>query len=51
MLVNLAHVISVECNSRGGRLILGPNRVAVSVGRTGSARLRQLLRQKNDSNG
>lgn len=49
MLVNLDHVVSVECNSRGGELILGSLRLAVRVGRTGSARLRQLLLSRDAS--
>lgn len=51
MLINLDHVINVECNSRGGTIILGSLRLAVTIGRTGSARLRQLLRGRNPSLG
>jgi two-component system, LytTR family, response regulator len=47
MLVNLDHIISVECNSRGGKLILGTQRLSVNIGRTGSFRLRQLLLSRN----
>lgn len=49
MLINLDHVISVECNSRGGTIIVGSLRLAVTIGRTGSARLRQLLLSRNAS--
>lgn len=43
MLVNLDHVVGVECSSRSGKLILGPLRIPVAIGRTGSARLRKML--------
>jgi two-component system LytT family response regulator len=57
MLINLDHVISVECCSRGGKLLLGAERLPVTIGRTGSARVRELLLTRNpapaiaDSNG
>ncbi len=51
MLVNLDHIISVECNSRGGKLFLGVQRLAVEIGRTGSLRLRQFLLNRRPSSG
>jgi two-component system LytT family response regulator len=47
MLINLDHVISVECCSRGGRLFLGAERMPVTIGRTGSARVRELLQNRS----
>ncbi len=47
MLINLDHIVSVECSSRSGSLILGPLRIPVAIGRTGSARLRQLLLRRS----
>ncbi|MGV2341219.1 MAG UNVERIFIED_CONTAM: DNA-binding response regulator [Planctomycetaceae bacterium] len=44
MLINLDHVISVECCSRGGRLFLGAERMPVTIGRTGSARAASCFR-------
>jgi DNA-binding LytR/AlgR family response regulator len=49
MLVNLDHIINIECTSRGGKLILGVHRLVVEVGRTGSLRLRQFLLSRRPS--
>lgn len=49
MLINLDHLISVECCSRGGRLILGTERLPVTIGRTGSARVREILLSRNSA--
>jgi two-component system LytT family response regulator len=43
-LVNLEHVHTVDCSSRGAVLTLGSNQTPLTIGRTAARRLRELLR-------